>query len=137
MHAAEEERKSIDSVLGKFDSFLKSERTSFLNGLDSTVETNSTVNWQNSTSWNYTTLAKNCDFNELKEEMIRDWLVVGIKDSALSERLQLDLNLTLETAKKAIHQREAGNCNSKELDKECHQFWRNSKREAGSTRREM
>ena len=39
--------------------------------------------------------------------MIRDWLVVGIRDSSLSERLQLDANLTLEKAKTAIRQKEA------------------------------
>ena len=36
--------------------------------------------------------------------MIRDRLVVGIRDHRLSERLQLDLELTLEKAKKAIRQ---------------------------------
>ena len=39
--------------------------------------------------------------------MIRDRLVVGIRDMALSEKLQLDAELTLEKAKKAIRQREA------------------------------
>ena len=35
----------------------------------------------------------------LKEEMIRDRIVVGIRDQALSERLQVDPALTLEKAK--------------------------------------
>ena len=39
--------------------------------------------------------------------MIRDRLVVGIRDMALSEKLQLDTDLTLERAKTAIRQREA------------------------------
>ena len=39
--------------------------------------------------------------------MIRDQLVVGIRDSSLSECLQLDANLTLEKAKTAIRQKEA------------------------------
>ena len=42
----------------------------------------------------------------MKDEMIRDWLVVGIRDSSLSEKLQLDPALTLEKAKKAIRQSE-------------------------------
>ena len=37
--------------------------------------------------------------------MIRDRLVVGIRDTALSKRLQLDAELTLEKAKKSIRQR--------------------------------
>jgi len=38
--------------------------------------------------------------------MIRDRIVVGIRDSALSERLQLDPDLTLEKAKTLVRQRE-------------------------------
>ena len=45
-------------------------------------------------------LAQHCDYGEMKDEMIRDRLVVGICDSSLSEKLQLDPALTLETAKK-------------------------------------
>ena len=43
-------------------------------------------------------LAENCNYGAMKEEMIRDCLVVGIQDSALSQKLQLDDKLTLETA---------------------------------------
>ena len=39
--------------------------------------------------------------------MIRDQLVIGIQDSRLSERLQMDPDLTLEKAKKLIRQSEA------------------------------
>ena len=51
----------------------------------------------------------------MKDEMIRDRLVVGIRDSSLSERLQLDSDLTLEKAKKAIRQREAVKEQQREL----------------------
>ena len=52
-------------------------------------------------------LAEDCEYGAMKEEMIRDRLVVGIRDKVLSERLQLDPKLTLESAKKAVRQREA------------------------------
>ena len=52
-------------------------------------------------------LAENCDYGGMKEELIRDRLVVGIKDSALSQKLQIDSRLTLDEAKKQIRQREA------------------------------
>ena len=52
-------------------------------------------------------LAETCNYGELKGEMIRDRLVVGIRNSALSEHLQLDATLTLEKAKTAIRQKEA------------------------------
>lgn len=35
-------------------------------------------------------LAEHCNFGALKEELIRDRIVVGIRDRRLSERLQLD-----------------------------------------------
>lgn len=38
----------------------------------------------------------------MKDEMIRDCLVVGIQNDALSEKLQMDASLTLESAKKVI-----------------------------------
>ena len=47
--------------------------------------------------------------------MIRDRLVVGIRDNALSKRLQLNPKLTLETAKKAIRQHEAVHEQQREL----------------------
>ena len=52
-------------------------------------------------------LAQHCNYGEMRDEMIRDRLVVGIRDCSLSEKLQLDPSLTLETAKKSIRQREA------------------------------
>ena len=52
-------------------------------------------------------LAEDCEYGGMKEEMIRDRLVVGIRDTVLSEQLQLDSKLTLESAKKAVRQREA------------------------------
>ena len=39
--------------------------------------------------------------------MIRDCLIVGIRDEAMSEHLQMESELTLDKAKKLIRQREA------------------------------
>ena len=52
-------------------------------------------------------LVETCDFGDLKNEMIRDRIVVGIRDQALSERLQTVADLTLEKAKTLVRQREA------------------------------
>ena len=46
---------------------------------------------------------KNCDYGY---DMLRDRLVIGIKDTALSEKLQMDVKLTLEDKKKTIRQKE-------------------------------
>ena len=52
-------------------------------------------------------LSGSCEYGDLKDEMIRDRLVVGICNAALSHQLQLDPKLTLEKMKKRIHEREA------------------------------
>ena len=52
-------------------------------------------------------LVKNCEYGTLKDQMIRDGLVIGIRDRTLSDRLQMEPDLTLEKAKKLIRQREA------------------------------
>ena len=39
--------------------------------------------------------------------MIRDRLVIGIRDESLFEHLQMEVNINLDTAKKLIGQREA------------------------------
>ena len=52
-------------------------------------------------------LAKHCAYGNLHDEMIRDRIVVGIRNTALSEKLQLDPALTLEKAVIAVRQAEA------------------------------
>ena len=46
-------------------------------------------------------------YGEFKEEMLRDRLVVGITDAAMSQKLQMDVEVTLKKVKKAIYQKEA------------------------------
>ena len=41
-------------------------------------------------------LAEHCAFGNLHEEIISDRIVVGLSDKGLSERLQLEADLTLE-----------------------------------------
>ena len=53
-----------------------------------------------------TDLAQTCKYGALENELIRDRLVVGIRDSKLSENLQLDESLTLEKAIEKITQAE-------------------------------
>ena len=52
-------------------------------------------------------LAEHCRFGALHDELIRDRIVVGLKDFKLSERLQLDADLTLEKAINQARQTEA------------------------------
>ena len=52
-------------------------------------------------------LAEHCEFGTLREELIRDRLVVGLRDAKLSEALQMDSDLTLSTAITKSRQSEA------------------------------
>ena len=52
-------------------------------------------------------LAEHCEFGALREELIRDRLVVGLRDAKLSEALQMDSDLTLSTAITKSRQSEA------------------------------
>ena len=53
------------------------------------------------------TLAEHCDYGALYNEMIRDRIVVGIRNRALSEKMQLDSKLTLDSAVMQVRQSEA------------------------------
>jgi len=41
-------------------------------------------------------LARGCQYGEMTKKLIRNQLVAGIRDESLSERLQIESNLTLE-----------------------------------------
>ena len=103
----EEERKQYASVLKKFDDFFKVRR----NVIFERARFNGRNQLDAETAESYITvlygLVENCEYGALRDEMLRDRLVVGIRDKSLSEKLQLDAVLTLEKAKTAIRQREA------------------------------
>jgi len=85
-----EDKKKYNSVISKFDTVFKVRKNvifecahfnQWRQGEGESIEQFITSIYQ---------LADNHEYEELKEEMIRDRIVVGIKNQALSERLQLD-----------------------------------------------
>ena len=102
----EEDRKKYDSVLVKFDSFFNvsknmiTEHTKFNKHSQLPGEP---VEQFVASLYN---LAVDCNFGELKDQLIRNRIVVGIRDASLSERLQMDPELTLEKANTVVWQRE-------------------------------
>ena len=44
------------------------------------------------------TLVEYCDYGDLRDQMVRDRIVVGLANAKLSEKLQLDRKLTLDSA---------------------------------------
>jgi hypothetical protein len=53
------------------------------------------------------TLSEHCGYGDMRDQLIRDLIVVGIRDDKLSEKMQLDPDLTLEKAISLARQSEA------------------------------
>ena len=103
----DDEKKVYCTVMSKFDGYFRVRK----NVIFERARFNRRSQQAGESAEQYITalyeLAENCEYGALKSEMIRDRLVVGIRDSGLSECLQLDADLDLEKAKKSIRQREA------------------------------
>ena len=79
-----------DAVIGKFDQYFKVRR----NTIFERAKFNRRSQKEGESVEQYITdlyeLAKFCEFGELKEEMLCDRVVVGIRDLALSEKMQTE-----------------------------------------------
>ena len=102
-----ESRKKYDDVLAKFDAHFQVRKNIIFERAQFNRRTQEDEESVDQFITNLYSLAENCEFGTMKDELIRDRLVVGIKDIALSERLQTDEALTLDKAKKLVRQREA------------------------------
>ena len=102
-----EERKKYDTVLAKLDGFFKVRR----NVIFERAKFNRRNQLPGETVEQYISelyaLVETCEYGNLTEEMLRDRIVVGIRDEAISKRLQLDPELTLDKAKKEVRLNEA------------------------------
>eukprot|EP00731_Ephydatia_muelleri_P028828 Em0020g472a len=102
-----DERKAYSAVLKKFDDFFQIRK----NIIFERARFNRRDQLDGETADEYISalhnLAESCEYGTLKSELIRDRLVVGIRDLSQSRQLQLDSTLTLEKATKAVRQREA------------------------------
>ena len=94
MDISADDRKRFESVIAKFDSFFN--RRWPQDG--ETAEEFITSLYQ---------LVDSCDYGAMQDQMLRDRIVVGIRDQALSQRMQMDPELTLEKAKTLTRQKEA------------------------------
>ena len=103
----EDEKKVYDTVKGKFESYFIRRR----NVIFERAKFNRRDQKEGESVDSFITalhgLAEHCKFGVLREEMIRDRIVVGLKDLALSEKLQMDPDLTLLKATETAREREA------------------------------
>ena len=75
-------------------------------------------------------LVETCEYGDMKDKMLQDRLVVGIRNAKVSETLQMQADLTLEEAKKTIRQKEAVREHTQQLhttDHRCVEEVRNPK----------
>lgn len=68
------------------------------------------------------TLAETCDFGNLKDELIRDRIVIGIRNARTSERLQLMSDLTMSKALEVARQSEVQAIEGKKIREEMTQY---------------
>ena len=103
----EEERKKYKTVKDKFESYFVKKR----NKIFERAKFNQRIQLEGEPVSVFITalhsLAEHCEYGTLTSEMIRDRIVVGIRNSALSEQLQLDSELSLEKAINKVRQSEA------------------------------
>ena len=97
-----DDRKQYNQVLGKMDEFFKVRK----NIIFERARFNRRTQRNGETAEEFITclysLAADCQYGNLKDEMIHDRLVVGIRDCSPSERLQMDPDLALEKAKQIV-----------------------------------
>ena len=102
----EEQEKSYNTVIDKFEAhFVKQKNTIF--------ERAKFNRWKQSKNepvndfiMDLYRLAEHCKYRNLHDELIRDRIVMGLRYSALSEKLQADADLTLDKAVTAARQAE-------------------------------
>jgi hypothetical protein len=103
----EDQREKYDTVVAKFEEFFKVRR----NVIFERVRFNNRNQKEGESIEQYLTalyaLVETCEYGPLTEEMLRDRLVVRIRDRNLSERLQTFPDLTHEKAKRETRQRAA------------------------------
>ena len=102
----EDEGKKYDKVVDAFENHFIGKR----NTIYERAKFNLTVQREGTSVDEFITtlhnLAKYCNFGTLTEELIRDRIVAGVLDRKLSEKMQLDSNLTLEKATTMARQSE-------------------------------
>ena len=104
---SEEDRKKYDVVKAKFENHFVKKR----NIIFERAKFNQRKQEEGESVDTFITslycLAEHCNYGALHDDMIRDRIVVGLRDAQLSEKLQLNAELTLEKAMTIACQSEA------------------------------
>ena len=95
---SEEDKKKYDVVLTKFQGHFVKRRNVIYERMKFNQRIQQEVESVESFVTDLYALSETCNYGELTNEMIRDRIVVGIRDDSVAERLQIDHELTLDKA---------------------------------------
>ena len=95
---SEEDKKKYDSVKAQFDAHFVKQRNVIFERARFNLRKQEEGEPVDAFITALYALAEHCGYGALHDEMIRDRIVVGIRNAPLSEKLQLDSELTLEKA---------------------------------------
>lgn len=103
---APDEAKKFSIVMDRFEKYFIPRR----NVIYERARFNTRVQEEGESAEDFATalhaLSQHCEYGSLQEQLVRDRLVVGIRDKKLSARLQLDPDLTLQKALESARQLE-------------------------------
>ena len=104
---SEDDLKKYETVKEKFDAYFGKRRNPIFNR----AKFNSRKQEEGESVDDFITsvfcLAEHCGYADLHDEVVRDSIVVGLRDSRFSEKLQMDAELTLDKAMNQARQSEA------------------------------
>ena len=103
----DEHRNEYECVKSKFDEHFVPRRNVIFERAKFNIRRQEESEYVDAYITDLYTLAEHCDYGALYNEMIRDRIVVGIRNRALSEKMQLDSKLTLDSAVMQVRQSEA------------------------------
>ena len=102
----EVDMKSYETVKNKFETHFIAKRNVIFERAKFNVRVQTEDELVESFITDLHCLAKHCEFGVLKDQLIRDRIVVGLQNKKLSEKLQLDPKLTLAKAMAQARQSE-------------------------------
>ena len=100
-------KKDYSKVVKKFNKYFKVQKNSIFEHADFNLASQLANETVEQFITRFHQMANNCEFGNMKNEMIRDFLIISIRNQQLSERLQMEMELMLAKAEKLICQRAA------------------------------
>ena len=95
---SDDEQKKYDTVLNKFEVYFVKRRNPIYKRAKFNMRRQEKGESVDSFIMSLYCLAEHCNYHDLHDKMICDRIVVGLRDSSLSERLQTDPELILDKA---------------------------------------